>query len=170
MYRIEPITTDYPDEEDLEAHLQRIDQERDFPDLGRDEYFAYSAFDDEKLVGSISIKVQPVEVPEGIPLNILELPQKTFHETAGGDILEGFVQSFAVEVGHRRRGLGRRLQKAALSECRRHNLYQMRSWSSLDKPANFALKLSLGFSIHPGYDYVARLDKWVPGVFFVMKL
>ena len=46
----------------------------------------------------------------------------------------------------------------------------MRSWSSLDKPANYALKLALGFAVHPGYDYVARLDKWVPGAFFIKKL
>ncbi len=170
MYRIEPITTDHPGEEDLEAHLRRIGQERDFPDLSGDGYFALGVFDGEKMVGNISIKVQPIEVPEKIPLNILELPQKTFRETTGGDILEGFIQSFAVEEKHRRRGLGRRLQEAALNECRRSSLYQMRSWSSVDKPANFALKLSLGFAIHPGYDYVARLDKWVPGVFFVMKL
>jgi len=132
--------------------------------------FAFGAFDGEKLVGDISVKAQPVEIPKGIPVPVLELPAETFREAAGGDLFEGFVQSFAVEEAHRRRGLGRRLQLAALGECRRRGLYQMRSWSSLDKPANYALKLALGFAVHPGYDYVARLDKWVPGAFFVKKL
>ncbi|HUT97838.1 MAG TPA: GNAT family N-acetyltransferase [bacterium] len=170
MYRIRPITPDRPGDEELRAHLAKTGQERDFPDLRGEGVFAFGAFDGAKLVGDISVKVQPVAVPPGIPVPVLELPQKTFSEAAGRDLLEGFVQSFAVEEAHRRRGLGRRLQLAALGECRRRGFYQMRSWSSLDKPANYALKLALGFAVHPGHDYVARLGKWVPGAFFVKKL
>ncbi|OGD78630.1 MAG: hypothetical protein A2Y64_04805 [Candidatus Coatesbacteria bacterium RBG_13_66_14] len=170
MYRITPITPYRPGDEELRAHLARTGQERDFPDLKGEGVFAFGAFDGTRLVGDISVKAQPVEVPLGIPVTILDLPVKTFREAAGGDLFEGFVQSFAVEEAHRRRGLGRRLQLAALGECRRRGLFQMRSWSSLDKPANYALKIALGFAVHPGYDYVARLGKWVPGAFFVKKL
>lgn len=170
MYRIRPITPHRPGGEELQAHLARTGQERDFPDLREEGVFAFGAFDGDKLVGDISVRVQPVEIPTGVPVPVLELTVKTIREAAGGDLLEGFVQSFAVEEAHRRRGLGRRLQLAALGECRRRGLYQMRSWSSLDKPANYALKLALGFAVHPGYDYVARLRKWVPGAFFVKKM
>ena len=168
MYRIRLITPHRPGGEELRAHLARTGQERDFPDLRGEGVFAFGAFDGAKLIGDISVKVQPVEVPTGVPVPVLEL-RRTFREAAGGDLFEGFIQSFAVEEAHRRRGLGRRLQLAALGECRRRGLFQMRSWSSLDKPANYALKLALGFAVHPGYDYVARLDKWVPGAFFVKK-
>lgn len=170
MYRIRPITPARPGDQGLRAHLARTGQERDFPDLKRDDVFAFGAFDGAGLVGDISVKVQPVEVPPGVPVPVLELPVKTFREAAGSDIFEGFVQSFAVEEAHRRRGLGRRLQLVALAECRRRGLFQMRSWSSLDKPANYALKLALGFAVHPGYDYVTRLGKWVPGAFFIKRL
>jgi GNAT superfamily N-acetyltransferase len=170
LYRIRPITPDSPGPEELRAHLERTGQGREFPDLQGEEFFAFGAFDEAELVGHVSVKVQPITVPTGVPVPVLDLTVKTFREAAGGDLLEGFVQSFAVEEAHRRRGLGRRLQLAALAECRRRGFLQMRSWSSLDKPANYALKLALGFAVHPGYDYVARLGKWVPGVFFVEKL
>ena len=170
MYRVRPITPSPTGGEKLRAHLARTGQERDFPDLKVEAAFAFGAFDGAELVGHISVKAQPIAVPSGAPAPILELTVKTFREAAGGDHLEGFVQTFAVEEAHRRRGLGRRLQRAALGECRRRSLYQMRSWSSLDSPANYGLKLALGFAVHPGYDYVARLDKWVPGVFFIKKL
>jgi GNAT superfamily N-acetyltransferase len=170
LYRILPITPARPGDQRLRAHLARTGQERDFPDIGQGDVFAFGAFDGAELVGDISVKAQPVEVPPGVPVPILELPIESLREAAGRELREGFVQSFAVEEAHRRRGLGRRLQLAALAECRRRGFYQMRSWSSLDKPANYALKLALGFAVHPGYDYVARLGKWVPGAFFIKRL
>jgi hypothetical protein len=41
------------------------------------------------------------------------------------------------------------LQEAALDFAKESSCIQMRSWSSLDKPANYQLKISLGFAFHP---------------------
>ena len=45
----------------------------------------------------------------------------------------------------------------------------MRSWSSLDKPANYALKLSLGFAMHPSV-HDAASGYQVSGVYFVKRV
>jgi hypothetical protein len=45
----------------------------------------------------------------------------------------------------------------------------MRSWSSLDKPENYQLKLSLGFALHPStHDAAAGYP--VSGVYFVKRV
>jgi hypothetical protein len=58
------------------------------------------------------------------------------------------------------------LQLAALEKTRELGCFQMRSWSSLDKPANYQLKLSLGFGFHPEVQDTASGLK-VSGGYFV---
>lgn len=41
---------------------------------------------------------------------------------------------------------------------------QMRSWSSLDKTANYALKLSLGFAAHPAVQTAGLTGEPISGV------
>jgi GNAT superfamily N-acetyltransferase len=84
----------------------------------------------------------------------------------GHGLRETFVRAFAVEEAHRRQGYGRALQLAALARTRALGCYQMRSWSSLDKPANYALKLALGFAVHPAISVTPRGQE-ISGVYFV---
>ena len=79
---------------------------------------------------------------------------------------ETFAQTFAVEEVYRRRGHGRALQLEALTLTKDLGAHQMRSWSSLDKQANYALKMNLGFAVCPAvYETDAGLK--VSGVYFV---
>ncbi|MBN1964407.1 MAG: GNAT family N-acetyltransferase [Anaerolineae bacterium] len=148
------------------AHLRRIEQARWVVTEGGqpldDLYFLGVVIDDE-VVGNISLKRQSIIIPatewtggQDTPLNGPD----------GEPLQELFVQTFAVEAAYRRHGYGRALQLAALVLTRELGCHQLRSWSSLDKPANYALKLSLGFAVHPaisptsaGYD--------VSGVYFI---
>jgi GNAT superfamily N-acetyltransferase len=84
----------------------------------------------------------------------------------GRPLRELFVQTFAVDDAFRRQGCGRALQVAALELARTLGCYQMRSWSSLDKTANYALKLSLGFTAHPAI-YEATGGQKISGVYFM---
>ena len=156
------------------AHLERVDSSSHAPALDDEEAFVLGVFDDEdtgkKLIGHISVHLQPLEHRPELPLTLLELENEHLTDTYPPGLVEGFVWTFEVEESRRRRGLGRALQLAAVEECRRRGLYQLRSWSSLDRPANYALKIGLGFAVHPGHTYLANRERWVRGVFFVMPL
>jgi len=148
-------------------HLERIgDSPHAFkpPD---DEGFVIVAPEDDKVVGHISIKQQPVVHRDDLPIKLLDMPNKRFIDTYPPGLIEGFVQTFDVEEEYRRRGIGSGLQQAAFAQCCQRQLYQMRSWSSLDRPANYALKIALGFAVHPGHSYLSKRDEWVAGAFFV---
>lgn len=116
----------------------------------------------EAVVGHISIKLQFIVIPgtdwSGGPDTALA--------RTSTPLTEAFVQTFAVEEAHRRRGHGKSLQLAALALAKDIGAYQMRSWSSLDKSANYILKLALGFAVHPAILETATGLK-VSGVYFV---
>lgn len=88
-------------------------------------------------------------------------------DTTGRPYRETFVQAFSVEEPYRRQGHGKSLQLAALDLSRELGAYQMRSWSSLDKRANYALKLSLGFVVHPAVQKSGVTGQLISGVCFV---
>jgi GNAT superfamily N-acetyltransferase len=116
-----------------------------------------------QVIGHITLKVQPITLPatewsDNQPVYLADTDGDRLHET--------FVQTFAVDEAHRRQGHGRALQLAALALTRNLGCYQMRSWSSADKTANYALKLSLGFAVHPSV-MVARPRQRISGVYFV---
>ncbi|NDJ34078.1 MAG: GNAT family N-acetyltransferase [Chloroflexi bacterium] len=116
------------------------------------------------VIGHIAIRRQRLEVPPsaltgGAPL--------VLHDGVGRPLDEMFVQTFAVEDGHRRQVHGRRLQQAAIQQTRQQGCYQLRSWSSADAVANYALKLSLGFAVHPAL-YPMPGGAPLSGVYFVM--
>ncbi|MEJ2758757.1 MAG: GNAT family N-acetyltransferase [Anaerolineales bacterium] len=91
---------------------------------------------------------------------------RTLRDADGKPLYETLVETFFVDSPHRRRGHGRDLQLAALEKTRELGCFQMRSWSSLDKPANYQLKLSLGFGFHPEVQDTASGLK-VSGGYFV---
>jgi GNAT superfamily N-acetyltransferase len=118
------------------------------------------------VVGHITIRKQPLIVPashlsnnEGLLLTGQD----------GTPLYEVFVQTFAVEEAHRRSGYGRALQEAALEKAGALGCYQMRSWSSADKAANYALKISMGFAILPAL-YPMPGGAPLSGVYFVKRI
>lgn len=116
---------------------------------------------DEDVIGHLTLIVQPLATPgtPGSASALLSAPD-------GVPLTEAFVQTFAVEPDYRRQGHGRALQEAALALAGRLGCYQMRSWSSLDKTANYALKIRLGFATCPAI-YTTSSGQSIPGVYFV---
>ena len=151
--------------EALRAHLARVDMEswvidkagRPVPDV----YFL-GVVDNEYVVGHISIKLQDIIIPATEWGGGIERPLTKDDRR----LTETFVQTFAVDEAHRRRGHGRILQLAALDLTKEIGAYQMRSWSSLDKLGNYMLKLNLGFAAHPAI-YETATGLRVSGVYFV---
>jgi GNAT superfamily N-acetyltransferase len=156
-----PLHTKYAE------HLKRIEDSHHAFTPEDGEGFVIVAMKNNRVVGHISIKHQPIAHRDDLPIELLEMPNKRFTDTHPPGLVEGFVQTFEVEEDYQRRGIGSQLQQAAFAECCQRGLYQMRSWSSLDRPANFALKIALGFAVHPGHYYLSKQNKWVAGAYFV---
>jgi GNAT superfamily N-acetyltransferase len=121
---------------------------------------------DGNVVGDLAVREQVVTAPAtkwsgGAP--------RPLEAADGTPLRETYVMSFAVAETHRRRGIGCALQTAALDLTRRRGCCQMRSWSSLDKPENYGLKLSMGFAMHPEV-HEAWNGTEVSGVYFVKRV
>jgi GNAT superfamily N-acetyltransferase len=164
---IERVTPDAPLWPELLNHLNRVEQRRHaFAEDGAlrpDSHFLAIVLDG-RVVGNIGLNVQPMVVPATSTSAGYDL---TLRDGGGGPLRELYVQSFAVEPEHRRRGYGRALQLAALELARELGCYQLRSWSSVDKPENYALKLSLGFSAHPATHHSTTTGFDYSGVYFI---
>lgn len=115
--------------------------------------------DEARVVGHISLVQRPIEIPTDPPTGV---------RFRGGILEEMFVQTFRVDEQYRRRGIGRRLQEEAFQLAADRRCYQLRSWCSLDKEANYRLKLGLRFAVHPAFEHHPELpDPDIPGVFFL---
>ena len=90
------------------------------------------------VVGFLRLVTQLIGADEDLPSALLD----------GLALIEGKVMAFAVVEPHRRRGIGRALQSAAITLAKRLGCYQLRSHSSGGNLANHQLKLSMGFAIH----------------------
>jgi len=149
---------------ELLTHLRRTDHLRHLSDdqgiLPAVRFLAAVAASDQ-VVGHLSFKVQPLLVPAEPPVPLLRV---------GVGLTESYVQTFLVEEAWRGRGIGAELQLAALAWSRELGCTQLRSWSSLDKQANYALKLRLGFSFCPGMHIVQRTGERIPGGWFVKQV
>jgi len=119
----------------------------------------------EHIVGNLCLRHQPITIPpadpEGEPAPLLS--------PAGEPFTELFVCTFAVDAEYRRQGHGRELQLEGLALARERGCYQVRSWSSLDKEANYALKMSLGFALHPAIQVISS-GKQFRGAYFVARV
>jgi GNAT superfamily N-acetyltransferase len=120
-----------------------------------------AALCDGRVVGHISLKQQELEVPSEPPTSL---------SLSGRNVYENFVQTFHVDEAYRRQGLGSALQLEALEWSRELGCFQLRSWSSLDRQANYALKLKLGFAFCPGTYVVPSIGQQIPGGWFVKQL
>lgn len=85
----------------------------------------------------------------------------------GKPAVEAKVVTFHVFEAHRRQGIGRELQLAAVRWARELDCYQVRSRSAYHRKGNHALKASLGFGISPGRN---TTDGPVATAFFVLPL
>lgn len=163
MWDIIRMALDSPHRAELVAHLERTGDfrhVREGQDIKRQLLFV-GALVEGRVVGHISLQKQVISVPSQPPIAM----------RLGGQVLwESYVQTFSVEETYRRQGLGTALQQAAMELSRQLGCYQMRSWSSLDKEANYALKLRLGFSFCPGTFTVPGTGEQVPGGWFVKRL
>jgi GNAT superfamily N-acetyltransferase len=67
----------------------------------------------------------------------------------GKALLESYVDAFGVLPAIRRSGIGRALQDRAIQLARELGCYQIRSRSPTAAQENYALKLKMGYAIHP---------------------
>ena len=151
------------------AHLRRVEQARwvlGDDDLPTEPFLFLAAVEGGEVVGNLALCVQMIAMPATEWSGGVEKP---LVDGEGDPLRETFVQTFFVEAPHRRQGIGRALQEAAVAWTREAGCAQMRSWSSLDKPENYALKLSMGFAMQPSVH-----DSWggyqVSGVYFVKRV
>ena len=139
---------------DLLAVAAQIDQSRYVPaqETHIDEAILLGAFLDDQCVGFLRLLIQIIGSDEGRP------PVKY----GGEPLREGYVMAFAVVPQHRRQGIGQRLQERAIAVCQQRGCYQIRSRSPITSYENYALKLKMGYAIHPSdkndsYDFIKTL-------------
>ena len=164
---ISRLDPDHPNWEALAAHLAAHGDASWVLDGGgqpkNGRLVFLGALVDEQLVGSLTLLKQPIEIPATEWAEDRELCLRD----AGGSVLyEMFVQTFSVDEAYRRRGIGRALQEEALQQARMLGCYQVRSWSSLDKTANYELKLAMRFAFHPAI-YQTDSGLKVSGGYFI---
>jgi len=155
--------------EEYVAHLKRTENARwvlDEDQRPLADLLFLGAVADGRVVGNLALRRQVVTCPAtewcgGVPRPLLDAD--------GEPVEEMFVQTFHVQAAHRRLGIGRSLQQAALEWTRIEGCCQMRSWSSLDRPENYRLKLCLGFAMHPEV-HRAAAGHDVSGVYFVKRV
>lgn len=145
-------------------HAQWVVNEDDTPK--EDDLVFLGVALNEKMVASLSLKKQTITIPK------TEWAGERDRRLLGLDgepLTETLVQTFFVEKDHRRKGYGLALQQEALRITAKLGCMQMRSWSSLDKPANYQLKLKLGFAFHPEIQHTSS-GLQVSGGYFVKRV
>ncbi len=104
-----------------------------------DDSILLGAFIDNRCVGFLRLLIQRIGSDEGRP--------PIMH--AGEPLREGYVMAFAVVPQHRRQGIGQSLQERAIDLCQQRGCYQIRSRSPITSHENYALKLKMGYALHP---------------------
>lgn len=109
-----------------------------------DYYRAYActllvALVDGEVAGCLRFAVQPIGPEAGCPALYLDAVP----------LYEAKIHVFAVGEAYRNRGIGTRLQKQAIRRARQLGCYQLASYSSYGRDANYHVKLSLGFAAQP---------------------
>jgi GNAT superfamily N-acetyltransferase len=73
-------------------------------------------------------------------------------DAVGQPLREGYVEAFGVLPLYRRQGIGQALQEHAIAYCRNQHCYQIRSRSPVTSVENYALKLKMGYAVHPSHE------------------
>jgi GNAT superfamily N-acetyltransferase len=82
----------------------------------------------------------------------------------GQALRECYVEAFGVLPKFRRQGIGQTLQEAVIRIAHDSGCYQVRSRSPFTAPENYALKLKMGYTIHPStendsYYFIKKLQE-----------
>lgn len=126
---------------------------------GADSHYL-AALADEVLVGVLMFLVQPIGPEMDIPAIV---------DFLGRPLLEAKIRAFHVLPEHRNRGVGTALQRHVLALAPALGCYQVRSRSELSRAANYAIKLKLGFGMHPAVRIFAD-GRTSPGVYWVKAI
>ena len=139
---IREVTAQTDDYMQLLLVAEQLDQARYIPahETYADQSILLGVFTHDQCVGFLRFLVQ------GIGREQHRLPVV---DAAGQPLREGYVEAFGVLPPYRRRGIGQALQEHAIAYCRDHNCYQIRSRSPVSSVENYALKLKMGYAIHP---------------------
>ncbi len=109
----------------------------------------------DNIAGFLRFAVQQIGPPDDCPPLIAN----------GAELTEAKILAFGVPERFRRQGIGAQLQQHAIHHARELGCHQIRSYSSVDHPENIALKLKLGFSLHP-----EQRPNGQQGYYFVLAL
>jgi GNAT superfamily N-acetyltransferase len=99
----------------------------------------FVAVQDGQVVGFIRFGVQPIGPEAHCPALQLD----------GEGLYEAKIHAFAVSSECRNQGIGTQLQKRVVRRARELGCYQVASYSSYGRDANYHIKLSLGFAVQP---------------------
>ena len=113
------------------------------------------ALQSNEVVGFIRFAVQPIG-PEA------KCPTLYFN---GVPLTEAKIHAFAVREDARGQGIGTELQRQTIRRAKAVGCYQVASYSSYGRAANYHIKLSLGFAAQPEVHGDNR-----QGVYFIMPL
>jgi GNAT superfamily N-acetyltransferase len=105
-----------------------------------DESILLGAFIADRCIGFLRFTIQVIG---------RDVHRPPIHSANGQPLREGFVEAFAVVPSERRQGIGQQLQEHALALCIQRGCYQVRSRSPITSQENYALKLKMGYAVHP---------------------
>lgn len=97
---------------------------------------------DQQCVGFLRCLIQVIGREHG----------RTPITVAGQALREGYIEAFGVVPSYRRRGIGQQMQERAIAICQVRGCYQIRSRSPITSYENYALKLKMGYAIHPSHE------------------
>jgi len=127
--------------------------ESDYYDHG--ENIAFGWFDRKKLIGCIRYCIQTLGTEQKTPL--IKQNSKPLKEAK--------INAFAVQTNFRNRNIGTLLQQRVIDDAKEQGCYQLASYSTFDKAANYAIKIRLGFCVQPEIQPDGTM-----GAYFLMKL
>jgi ribosomal protein S18 acetylase RimI-like enzyme len=107
-----------------------------------DESILLGAFFHQRCVGFLRFLIQVIGSDQGRSPII----------SAGQPLREGYVEAFGVLPEHRRQRIGQQMQEHAIKLCQVRTCYQIRSRSPITSYENYALKLKMGYAIHPSHE------------------
>jgi len=117
--------------------------------------YLFVALQSNEVVGFLRFAVQPIGPEAKCPPLFLN----------GEQLTEAKIHAFAVRTDARGQGIGTELQKQAICRARELSCYQVASYSSYGRDANYHVKLSLGFAAQPEIHGDNE-----QGVYFIMPL
>lgn len=119
------------------------------------ENYAFGIYKDGRLVAAIRYCCQDIGEEQCCPIIRL-------HESS---LTEAKINVFVVHRDFRGNGFGSLLQKHVIEHAKKRGCYQVSSYSTYDKVANYHIKLKLGFCAQP-----EKQPDGTRGCYFLMKL